>query len=133
VSVGNRREIGRVARGIIAPVIEDVNDFLAAIGGQIDGQALGAEVGPELLDQALEVGIRGLDLVDDDHARNVALGRDGHEAPCARFDAADRVDHDGDGFAGGHGRDGVADEVAQSGRVDHVDETAMKVEVHDFA
>ena len=36
-----RGEVGVVARGVGAVVVEDVDDLLAAVGGEVDGEALG--------------------------------------------------------------------------------------------
>ena len=43
-----------------------------------------------------------------------------------RFDAAGGVDDDGDGLDGGHGGDGVADEVGEARGVDQVDEVLVE-------
>ena len=73
VRVGDRREIG-FARGIE----EAVDDALAAVGGQVDRQAFLAERRLDRAQNARQVDVLGVDLVDDDQPAQLALGRPFH-------------------------------------------------------
>jgi hypothetical protein len=78
---------------------EEAVDDAAAVGcGQVDRQALAAEGGGDGVHQRAEVGARGVDLVDHDHAALALRGV--HHAPGAALDACRGVDH----HRGGVGR-----------------------------
>ena len=94
---------------------------LAAVGRQVDRQAFLAEGRLELREQPRQVHVLGVDLVDDDHAAEIALPRPLHHAARDHLDAVLGVHHDGRGLHRGQRADRAADEVGQPGRVDEVD------------
>ena len=120
-------EVGRGAAGLK----ETVHDPLAAVGGQVDGQALGAEGVADLRGEASEVNPLGVDLVDDDDPAQLALLGRGHHALSHALDAGlGADDHSGrlhrwqDGQA-------AADEVGKAGGVEQIDVLAVGVEAGD--
>ena len=122
---------GGEVRTLAAGLEEAVDDPLAAVRRQVDGQALGAEGVLDLRGQVLQVHALGVDLVDDDHAAQVAVVC---RLPHALGDGLDTglgVDHDGGGLHRGQHRDAAADEVGESRGVDQVDVLAVGVEAGD--
>jgi hypothetical protein len=121
----DRREIRRAFA-----VVEAVDHRVAARGGQVQRQALLAEGGLDLLEQRGQVDARRIDLVDDDHAVEVALGRVLHHAHRHRLDAGGGADDDGrrlDGFERGQR---LSDEVRRPRGVDEVDAGVGVPQVH---
>jgi hypothetical protein len=110
---------------------EAVHHPLAAVGGQVDRQALPAEGGLDLGEQPRQIHVLGVDLVDDDHAAEIALARPLHHAIGDHLDAVLGVHHDGGGLHRGQRPDGAADEIGQSRGVDEMDARVLVLQVHD--
>ena len=104
----------------------------AAVGGEIDGQAFGAEGLADLPDEAREIDIGHVDFVDDDGAREVQIAGHVHDAAGDDFDAADGADDQGDGFDGGEAADGLAEQIWRAGRVDEIDARALVIGMEEM-
>src|SRR6185295_9935493 len=115
---------------VVARVLEDVDHIGAPGCGKIDGEADVAESLADALSKFLEVDLRVIDLVDDNEARDAAVGRDAHQLSSRGFDAALSVDDDGNGLDGGEARDGLSEEIDLARRVDQVDIVPFELKVH---
>ena len=129
--------VGNRALGVGAPLVEE-----ALVGEQVGDAAearlfadrelergdAGAEPRPELVERALEVGTLTVELVDEDHARQVQLRGDPPDRLGLHLDAIDRADHEHRKV--GHPQRGVdvADEVGVARGVDEVDLVAFPLE-----
>jgi hypothetical protein len=125
------RGLHRGKIGIAVGVEEAVHDVLAAVRGQVDRQALLAEDLLDALEQPFEIDVVRVDLVDEDHAAERALGRRAHHARRVELDAVLRVDHDDRRLDRRQGRDRLPGEVRHAGRVDQVDVDALEREVDE--
>ena len=123
VRVGDRREIGFAAR-----LEEAVDDAGALVRGQIDRQALAAEFVAKRLDHAFEIDAVVIDLVDDEHAAEIALPRAVHEPARLVADAGHGVDDDRAGLDRRERGQRRAAEVRRSRRVDEVDVGAAEID-----
>ena len=86
----DQRAVRRVDRAEVAvalAVVEAVDDLRAAGVGQVQRQAFPAEGGLDLRQQPGRSTPCGVDLVDDDHAVELARGRVLHHAHRHRLDA----------------------------------------------
>ena len=119
VRLRHRREVDLVAR--VARVEEAVDDALAAVGGQVQRQALLAERGLDLRHQGREVDVLRVDLVDDDHAAALALRRVAHHPLGHHLDAGRCADHHRGRLDGLQRGQRLAEEVGRARRVDQVD------------
>ena len=96
--------------------------------GSSSGATAGAEPLAQLVERALEAGPLAVELVDEDHAGHVELGRD---PPCRLgldLDALDRADHEDGEVGDPQGGVDVADEVGVAGAVEQVDLVAVVLE-----
>ena len=116
VRAAHRREVG-----LAVGVEEAVDDLLAAIGGQIDRQALLAEQRLDRREQRRQIDVLGVDLVDDDEPAEAALRRPIHHPRRDHLDAGLRADDDRRGLDGIERADRLPDEIGESGRVDEMD------------
>jgi hypothetical protein len=94
VDQGGVRRLHRREIGIAIGIEEAVDDILAPMGGKVDRQALLAEHFLYPREKRLEVDVLRVDLVDQDHAVQVALARRAHHARRVELDAVLGVDHD---------------------------------------
>ena len=115
--------------GIGIGIIKDGDNAGAVWCWQVDRQALGAELFLDRFDEGWQVALVIVDLVDDDHAGEVAFFGNAHHAPGHRLDARVGVDDHADGFNSREDRDGLPDEVSQARRVDQVDHVSFVIEV----
>ena len=123
---GGRREIRLTAR------FEKAIDHRAApLRGQIDWQALVAELVAQRFGDTFEVDAVVVDLVDDQDAAQVALFGAFHQPPGRVRDADHRVDDDRAGFHGGHRGQGRTAEVRIAGCVDQIDMDVADVDRRD--
>ena len=93
----DQRTVRRVDGAEVAvafAVVETIHHPGTAAVGQVQRQALFAEGRLDLLQQAGQIDFLRIDLVDDDHAIEVARGGVLHHALRHRLDAGGRVDHD---------------------------------------
>ena len=106
----DRGKIGR-----LAVVMEKaVDDPRAAAGGQVDRQALAAELLADLLQHRFGVRLAGVDLVDDDDPAQAAVAGRVHHALRHRLDAGDRAHDDGRGLDRLEDRQRAADEIRET-------------------
>ena len=98
---------------------EAVHHGLAALRGQVDRQAFGAEGLAQLLQQRARVG--AVYLVDDEQAAQAAPLGVVHQALRAVLHAVVAVHHHRAGFHRGQGCQRGAAEFRQAGRVDQID------------
>ncbi len=126
VGLGHGGEIG-----FAAGVEEAVGDLAAARRRQVDGQALAAEGGLDVGQQAGQVEVFLIDLVDDDHAVQLAGLGPVHHAVGGELDALLRVDHHHGGLHGVQGAHGLSHEVGVAGGVEQVDAHVLMIEVGD--
>ncbi len=101
----------------------------SAVGRQVDRQAFAAERLLNLLQQAGQVDVVGVDLVDDDHPALPAFGGALHHPLGDRLDPGLRVDHHCDGLHRRQHGDGLADEIREAGGIDQIDVGAVVVEI----
>ena len=126
----DRREVRLVPR-LRRRVEEAVDDFGTACRRQVQRQAFLAERRLDLRHESGQIQPLRLDLVDDDHAAQLPLGRPLHHARGHHLDADLRVDHDRRGVHGLERRHRLADEVGIPGRVEQVDARFAVQEVDD--
>ena len=126
VRVGNGREIG-FAIGIE----EAVDDLLSAPGGQVDRQALLAERRLDCSQHLRQVDIFGVDLVDDDEAAQLALGRPIHHSRRDHLESRLRAYDNRRRLHGVERADRLPDEIGEARRVDQVDPRVLGIDVHD--
>ena len=124
VRCGYRREIA-FTRG----VEEAVDDTLAAVGGQVDRQALLAERLLDLRERAGKIDILGVDAVDDDQPAQAAFAGPLHHARRDHLDAGTRVDDDRRRLDRVERADRLADEIGEAGSVDQMNARALRFEV----
>ncbi len=122
----HRREVG-----FAVGIEEAVDDPLAAAGGQIDRQALFAEKRLDRREQTGQIGILGVDLVDDDKAAQTAFGRPVHHSRGNHLDAGLRADDHRRGLHGIERADRLTEKIGKSGRIDQVDTRVLRIEMHD--
>ncbi len=122
-------EVGLVARGVVAVVLKDVDDLRPVPRRQVDRQADRAERLADRRDQPRQVQVVLINLVDDDHPRDLAFRRHRHHAACHAVDALQGVDDHRDRLARGEARDGVPREVREARRVDQVDQMPLVIKV----
>ncbi len=77
---------------------EAVDDAAAAVGRQVERQALAAERFAQLGQHLLGLRVLAVDLVDDDEAAQLAVAREFHHALRDRLDAVDGADDDRGGL-----------------------------------
>jgi hypothetical protein len=94
---------------------EAIDDALAAAGRQIDRQTLPAEERLDRREQAGQIGVLGVDLVDDDEAAETAFCRPVHHPRGDHLDAGLRADDDRRGLHGVERADRLAEKVRKSG------------------
>ena len=133
-----RRElVGDLALGVRAPLVEkalvgeqigDAAEARLFADRELERRNAGAELRPELVEGALEVGTLPVELVDEDHAGQVQLRGDPPDRLGLHLDAIDRADHEHRKV--GHPQRGmdVADEVGVARGVDEVDLVALPLE-----
>ncbi len=111
--------------------IDDALEAVPLTDRHFHRQAMLAERILDLLDEACEIDVFRVHLVDDDDPAEADLA--GFVKHAARVDLDTRVgvDHDRRGLGGVHGGDGLADEVGIARRVDDVEPLALVVEVED--
>jgi hypothetical protein len=130
----DQRPVGRSDRlevGIAGIVLEHLDDIRRAMGGQVEQQALLAEALADIGDQAGQIKIVGIDLVDDDHPAQLALGSMAHHALGHQFDAGLRIDDDKRGIDAGQRGNGQPGEIRVTRRIDQMDMNAFVVKIHD--
>jgi hypothetical protein len=110
---------------------EAVRDLARLLRRQVERQAFLAEGLLDLLQQPGQVRVLGVDLVDDHHAVEAALGRPLHEAAGHHLDAVLRADHDRRGLDRGQRRQRVAEEIRVAGRVEQVNAVLLRFEARD--
>jgi hypothetical protein len=125
VGVGDRIEI-RVA----AVVLQHLDHVLAAVGRQVEQQALLAEGLADVGDKAGQIDVVGVDLVDHDHARQAARLGGAHHALGGQLDAGLGVDHHEGGFHAGQRGNGLTGEIRVARRIDQVHMHALGGKVH---
>ena len=108
---------GRAGAGL---VVEAVHHPGTAAGGQVDRQALAAEGGLDLNQQALQVHPLRVDLVDDDQAVAATLGRPLHHFVGHRLDARGGADHDCGGLHRFERRQRLSEALRRPWSVDQV-------------
>jgi len=123
---GDRGEIG-----VAGFMLKDLDDICGAVGRQVEQQALRAETFANVGDQAGQVEIVGVDLIDDDHPAQPALGSVAHHALGGQFDAGLGVDDDQRGIDTGQRGNGRAGEIRIARRVDQVDVAVFVAEIDD--
>ena len=102
-------------------VAEAVDHALAAVGGQIQRQAFGPEGLAQFVEHTRAVGVGVVDLVDDQHAAQIARLGVLHHPAGAVFDAAVGIHDDRDGFHRRQRGQRRAAEIGITGSVDEVD------------
>jgi len=110
---------------------EALDDGLARLAGEIDGEAFGAKRLADLLDEGFEVHVGQIDLVDDNGAGEISLLGRLHHSARHHFDAADGVDNDDDSLDGRQASDGLADQIGRPGGVENVDAFALIIQMKD--
>ena len=125
--VVRRRGAGEGGGGGVVGGEEAVDDAAAVGRRQVDRQALAAEGGGDGVHQRAEVGARGVDLVDHDHAALALRGV--HHAPGAALDAGRGVDHHRGGVGRGQRHQGATAQVGQARGVEQVDPVAGPLQV----
>ncbi len=95
------------------------------------GRHCAAERLLNLLDQAGQVDVFRIDLVDDDHAAEFAFFDAMHEPAGDGFDARGRVDHHHRRLHRGERGDRLAEKVRGPGRVDQVEVRILIIAVED--
>ena len=124
VGIGDGRE-----QGLFAFRLEEtVDDLVTGCGRQVQRQALVAEDLANLLHQRLQIRLRGVDLVDNDHAAEIVFLRMLHHGLGGRFDPGLRIDHHGGGFHRLQHAEGTAKEVVQPRGVEKIDVLAVLIE-----
>ena len=129
----DQRAVGGIDRaevGMAFAVVEAVHHLRTPGIRQVQRQALLAEGGLDLRQQPGQVHPRRVDLVDDDHAVELALRGVLHHAHGHRLDAVDGADDDGRGFHRLQRRQRLADEVRRTRRVDEMHARAGMLQVH---
>ena len=79
--------------------------------GRLIGENARAPDFAHLFEEPLKVGVGIVELVDDDHAAETAIGGDLHHAAREEFDALGRIDDGGDGLDGVERREVLAEIV----------------------
>ncbi len=116
--------------GLAEAVEEAVHHLPVDPVGQVQRQAFAAEGGLDVGQQTRQRDALGVDLVDDDHAREMARGRVLHHAHRHRLDAGRGIDDHRRRFDRFQRRQALAEEVGAAGRVDEVDARAGMRQVH---
>jgi hypothetical protein len=117
--------------GIAVGIEEAVHDVLPAVRGQVDRQAFLPEDLLDALQKPFEIGVFGVDLVDEDHAAEAAFARRSHHPRRVELDAVLRVDDDDRRLHRRKRRDRLAGEIRHAGRIDQVDVDAFVGEVDE--
>ncbi len=113
----DRRKVGRLAL-----IMEKTVDDLRSAGGrQVDRQAFTAELLADLFQHRFDICLARVDLVDDDDPAQAAVAGGVHHALRHRFYAGNRAHDDGRSLHRLQHRQGAADEIGETGRVDQVD------------
>jgi hypothetical protein len=131
VDEGGMRRLHRGEIGIPVGIEEAVDHVLAAVRGEVDRQAFLAEDVLDASEEAGKVDVVGVDLVDEDHAVEPALGRGAHHARGVELDAVLRVDDDDGEVDAGERCDRLPGEIRHAGRVDEVDVDSLVGEVDE--
>jgi len=126
VRAADRREVRLAVR-----IEEAVDDALAALRGQVDRQAFLAEHRLDRREEPRQIGIVGVDLVDDDKPAQPALRGPLHHPRRDHLDAGLSADDDRRGLDGVERTDRLADEIGESGRIDEVNARVAGIEMHD--
>ena len=106
--------------GLALVVREAVDHVRAAFGGEVDGENAVPEGVAQFAQEALQVHARGVNLVDDDHAAEVALFGPLHHAAGHEFNALDGVHNHRDVFDGVESGKRLPGVVRVPRGVDHV-------------
>ena len=110
---------------------EAIDDAVAAGGGEIQRQALGAKRLAQILQHLLAVRVAAVDLVDDDQPAQPALAREFHQALREGVDAGRGAHDHRDRLDRFEHRQRLAEKVRVAGGVDEVDVDAVAVDAAD--
>ncbi len=130
----DERRVRLLDRGEIRLAVgieEAVDHLFSALGGQVDRQAFLADRRADALDQRREVGVLRVDLVDDDHAAQIALRRPLEHAVGGELHAGLGVHHDHRGLDRGERADRLPHEVRRPRRVDQVNMGVLPGKIDD--
>jgi hypothetical protein len=111
-------------------VFEHFDDIGRTVGRQVEQHALLAEALANVGDQAGQVEVVGIDLVDDDHPAQLALGGMAHHALGHQFDAGLGVDDDQRRIDPGQRGDGLAGKIGIARGVDQMNMGVLVAEIH---
>ena len=120
----HRREIALARR-----IEEAVDHPLAAVGRQVDRQALLAERLLDLREHVGEIDVLGVDAVHDDQPAQAPLARPLHHPRRDHLHARARVDDHRGRLDRVERADRLADEIGKARRVDQVDARPLRLEV----
>ena len=114
-----------VAVAVLA--IEAVDDVRAVARRKVDRQNARAPRFTQFLQTLLKIGIRQVELIDDDHAAEPALLGSLHHPAREKFRTARRVNHGADGFHGVERREVLAEIVGVARGIEDVNADRRKV------
>ena len=123
-------DVGEVRRVAVRGE-EAIRDRCRAGSGQIQRQTLIAEGLADLVHQRLEIDVVRINAIHDDHATELLLCCETHDASRDEFDTGLRIDNDGRSLDGRQHAHRATDEVGIAGRVEHIHENAVVFEVTD--
>ncbi len=124
---------GEIRADTVVRLEKAVRHPVAALGGQVDGQTLGAEVLLQIGEHLTQVRARRIDLADDDHAAQALILGLCHDLVGDALNTRGGVHDHGGGLHGRQHADGTADEIRQAGRVDQVDVNPAQIHAADGA
>jgi len=117
--------------GLAGIMFQHFDDIGGTVGRQVEQHALLAEAFANVGDQAGQVEVVGIDLVDDDHPAQLALGGVAHHALGHQFDAGLGIDHDQCGIDPGQRGNRRTGEIRIARGVDQVDAGLFVAEIDD--
>jgi hypothetical protein len=125
VGVGDRVEVG-----VANFMLQNLDHVSPIVRRQVEHFALVAEAFAEPHHQAGQIDVVGIDLVDDDHARQATRLGGAHHALGHQFDAGLGIDHYHGGIDRRQRGKGLTGEIGITRRVEQVDMHAFGGEIH---
>ena len=125
------RHRDRLEIGIAGIVLEHFDDVRRTMCRQVEQQTLLAEAFADIGDQTGQIKIVGIDLVDDDHAAQLALGGMTHHALGHQFDAGLGVDDNQRRIDPGQRGNRLPGKIRVTRRIDQMDTDPFVAKIDD--
>ena len=123
------RRCHRFEIGIAGVMFQHFDHVRPALCRQVEDHALLAESFADIGHQPRQIEVVGVDLVDDDHPAQLAVGGVAHHALGHQFDTGLGIDHDQRGIDAGQRSDGLPGKIGVTRGVDGVNVRAFVLEI----